>query len=128
MLLQSKHKIPQQYLLKIVTYYNRSVIETANSNINLDFDNNYIENYNLYKDAFKINREKEILEKRLGLFDGNIYTLELLKDEFHITKERVRQLQNHALKRLKIKLKEAKISVDSLYDDQIQSVRVSKIM
>ncbi len=128
MLLQSKHKIPQQYLLKIVTYYNKSVIETANSNINLDFDNDYIENYNLYKDAFKINREKEILEKRLGLFDGNIYTLELLKDEFHITKERVRQLQNHALKRLKIKLKEAKISVDSLYDDQTQSVRVNKIM
>lgn len=128
MLLQSKHKIPQQYLLKIVTYYNKSVIETANSNINLDFDNDYIENYNLYKDAFKINREKEILEKRLGLFDGNIYTLELLKDEFHITKERVRQLQNHALKRLKIKLKEAKISVDSLYDDQTQSVRVNKLM
>jgi len=46
-------------------------------------------------------REREILELRFGLKEGRPYTLEEIGDEFGISRERVRQLQNVALVRLR---------------------------
>jgi RNA polymerase primary sigma factor len=46
-------------------------------------------------------REREILELRFGLGDNRPYTLEEIGHEFDISRERVRQLQNIALSRLR---------------------------
>jgi len=46
-------------------------------------------------------RERKILELRFGLGEGHPYTLEEIGREFSISRERVRQLQNVALSRLR---------------------------
>lgn len=46
-------------------------------------------------------RERKILEMRFGFADGVQHTLEEIGEEFHISRERVRQLQNVALDRLR---------------------------
>jgi len=46
-------------------------------------------------------REREILEGRFGLYDREPETLEVLSDRLDLTRERVRQIQNEALSKLK---------------------------
>ncbi|MDD5547375.1 MAG: sigma factor-like helix-turn-helix DNA-binding protein [Candidatus Pacebacteria bacterium] len=46
-------------------------------------------------------RQKEVLEKRYGLKDGKNMTLEALGDIYGVTRERMRQIQNSALEKLK---------------------------
>ncbi len=46
-------------------------------------------------------REKEVLEGRFGLHDREPETLEVLSDRLGLTRERVRQIQNEALLKLK---------------------------
>ena len=46
-------------------------------------------------------REKEVLEGRFGLHDREPETLEVLSDRLGLTRERVRQIQNEALPKLK---------------------------
>jgi hypothetical protein len=41
-------------------------------------------------------RQKDIISKRFGLKDGLRKTLEAIGDEYHITRERVRQIENDA--------------------------------
>lgn len=50
-------------------------------------------------------REKKILELRYGIKDGIFRTLEQLSHVFKITRERVRQLEAKALKKLRIRAK-----------------------
>lgn len=47
-------------------------------------------------------REREILELRFGLRDGEIHTLNEAAKRFNITRERVRQIEMGALKKLRI--------------------------
>jgi RNA polymerase primary sigma factor len=51
-------------------------------------------------------REKTILNRRFGLDGGTRLTLEEIGEQFHVTRERIRQLQNRALNRLKRRLSE----------------------
>ncbi|XP_040382624.1 RNA polymerase sigma factor sigF, chloroplastic [Oryza brachyantha] len=46
-------------------------------------------------------REKEIIEHRFGIHDGEPKTLHVIGDMFGLSKERIRQLQNRALQKLK---------------------------
>jgi len=46
-------------------------------------------------------REKEVLEGRFGLHDREPETLEVLSDRLGLTRERVRQIQNEALLKLR---------------------------
>ena len=46
-------------------------------------------------------REREILQGRFGLYDREPETLEVLSDRLQLTRERVRQIQNEALQKLK---------------------------
>lgn len=46
-------------------------------------------------------REQQVLKRRYGLEDGRIQTLEEVGKEFGITRERVRQLESRALRKLK---------------------------
>ena len=47
-------------------------------------------------------REREILELRFGLKDGEIHTLNEAAKKFNITRERVRQIEMAALKKLRV--------------------------
>ena len=47
-------------------------------------------------------REREILELRFGLRDGETHTLNEAAKRFHITRERVRQIEAVALKKLRV--------------------------
>jgi RNA polymerase nonessential primary-like sigma factor len=46
-------------------------------------------------------REKEVLEGRFGLHDREPETLEVLSERLGLTRERVRQIQNEAMLKLK---------------------------
>jgi RNA polymerase nonessential primary-like sigma factor len=59
-------------------------------------------------------REKEVLEGRFGLHDREPETLEVLSDRLGLTRERVRQIQNEALLKLKRHLLRSGISKEAL--------------
>ena len=46
-------------------------------------------------------REKEVLELRFGLFDGSSHTLEEVGKKFKVTRERIRQIEAKALRKLR---------------------------
>ncbi|MBF0532763.1 MAG: RNA polymerase sigma factor RpoD [Candidatus Omnitrophica bacterium] len=46
-------------------------------------------------------RERKILELRFGIFDGTTRTLEEVGAEFNVTRERVRQIESKALRKLR---------------------------
>ncbi len=54
-------------------------------------------------------REREVLELRFGLKDGRAYTLEEVGDKFGITRERVRQIESKALRKLRHPLRSYKL-------------------
>jgi RNA polymerase nonessential primary-like sigma factor len=60
-------------------------------------------------------REKEVLEGRFGLHDREPETLEVLSDRLGLTRERVRQIQNEALAKLRRHLVRNGISREALF-------------
>ncbi len=46
-------------------------------------------------------REQEVLELRFGLLDGTCYTLEEVGKRFNVTRERIRQIEAKALRKLR---------------------------
>ena len=46
-------------------------------------------------------REREVLEQRFGLFDGRERSLEELSQQFNVTRERIRQIEAKALRKLR---------------------------
>ena len=59
-------------------------------------------------------REKEVLQGRYGLHDSDPQTLDTLSEQLHLTRERVRQIQNEALQKLKIYLNKRGISSQAI--------------
>jgi RNA polymerase nonessential primary-like sigma factor len=60
-------------------------------------------------------REREVLEGRFGLHDREPETLEVLSDRLGLTRERVRQIQNEALMKLKRYMVRNGISKQALF-------------
>ena len=50
-------------------------------------------------------REKYVIEKRFGLYDGTQYTLEEIAQEVNLTRERVRQIEEKGLRKLRLTVK-----------------------
>jgi RNA polymerase primary sigma factor len=50
-------------------------------------------------------REAKVIQRRFGLKDGNEHTLEEVGQEFQVTRERIRQIEAKALRKLKKKAK-----------------------
>ena len=46
-------------------------------------------------------REQQVLEMRFGLIDGNVRTLEEVGRQFNVTRERIRQIEAKALRKLR---------------------------
>ncbi len=59
-------------------------------------------------------REREVLEGRFGLHDREPATLEVLSQRLSLTRERVRQIQNEALVKLRKQLKRDGVGRDAL--------------
>ena len=60
-------------------------------------------------------REREVLEGRFGLHDREPETLEVLSDRLGLTRERVRQIQNEALLKLRRHMTRNGISKEALF-------------
>lgn len=60
-------------------------------------------------------KQREVVERRFGLNSREISTLEEVGADIGVTRERVRQIQVEALKRLRVILERAGFSVDSLF-------------
>lgn len=45
-------------------------------------------------------RQREIIEKRFGLFNNKRATLQAIGSKYHITRERIRQIENEVIKNL----------------------------
>jgi len=60
-------------------------------------------------------KQREVVERRFGLNNREISTLEEVGADIGVTRERVRQIQVEALKRLRVILERAGFSVDSLF-------------
>lgn len=54
-------------------------------------------------------REQRILRLRFGFLDGRIWTLEEVGKEYHVTRERIRQIEARALRRLQMKRETKKL-------------------
>ncbi len=61
------------------------------------------------------NREKEVLEGRFGLHDREPETLEVLSDRLGLTRERVRQIQNEAMVKIKRSMVRDGVSREALF-------------
>lgn len=46
-------------------------------------------------------REYDVISKRMGHFDGNIYSLEEIASQYHVTKARIGQIENKAISKLR---------------------------
>ena len=46
-------------------------------------------------------REAEVIRLRFGLKDGNSWTLDQVGKRFHVTRERIRQIEAKALRKLR---------------------------
>jgi RNA polymerase sigma factor (sigma-70 family) len=51
--------------------------------------------------AYAPEREREVLELRFGLVDGKDHTLEEVGQYFNVTRERIRQIEAKALRKLR---------------------------
>lgn len=60
-------------------------------------------------------KQREVVERRFGLNGHEIYTLEEVGSELGVTRERVRQIQIEALKRLREIMEREGFSVESLF-------------
>ena len=60
-------------------------------------------------------REREVIEMRFGLTGERPYTLEEVGRAFNVTRERIRQIENHTLKKLEA-LPEAQRLRDASYN------------
>jgi len=73
-------------------------------------------NANLDEWLGKLNdKQREVVERRFGLHGYENSTLEQVANELGVTRERVRQIQMDALKRLRIILEKDGFSVDSIF-------------
>jgi len=46
-------------------------------------------------------READVLRMRFGMYDGRTHTLEEVGQNFHVTRERIRQIENKAIRKLR---------------------------
>lgn len=82
------------------------------------YETEYLTNFNppeILANLFKIlnDREKTILKKRYGLSDGTEKTLEEIGQEFKVTRERIRQIENSAIQKVKTHQDKEKILTDA---------------
>ncbi len=105
--LQKYGLLNKEDLLNLVLFYNVDNVEYL-LEINKGVD--VKENFEIYSNACEKYRTMDILYRRM--FEPKKYTLELLGEEYSITRERVRQISVKGMRLIKNKLRELGINVD----------------
>ena len=59
-------------------------------------------------------REERVIKMRFGLEDGSEHTLEEVGQSFQVTRERIRQIENQALRKLRLPTRVKRIR--AMYD------------
>lgn len=82
---------------------------------------NKLQNENMFKSVVKCldglnTNQREVLVRRFGLFGYEPSTLEGISKEIGLTKERVRQIQIEALRRLKNLLIDRDLSIETIFE------------
>ena len=96
--------------------YLADLIEDKNTHLEEDihreYDNELLRK--ITKDALD-EKEYAVIAMRYGLEDGSDYTLQSIGEKYHVSRERIRQIQEKALRKIRIRLiKEGLISRFSL--------------
>jgi len=78
-------------------------IKDDKHNIENDYLNTDLINsvHELLESVNLTDRERKVIELRFGLIDGNVLTLEEIGKQFDLTRERIRQIEAKALKKLR---------------------------
>jgi len=78
-----------------------SLIADDNSNVEHDYDKDNLGE--IFDELFKTltDREALVLQYRFGFYDGSIHTLEDVGKMFNLTRERIRQIENKAIRKLR---------------------------
>ncbi len=63
-------------------------------------------------------KQRAVVERRFGLHGREVSTLEEIGNELGVTRERVRQIQLEAIKRLRQILEREGFSLDTLFMDE----------
>jgi RNA polymerase primary sigma factor len=56
-------------------------------------------------------REEKIIRKRFGIGEARTYTLEEIREDFGVTRERIRQIESDALKKLRLPSRSEKLKI-----------------
>ena len=72
--------------------------------------------YGIFNDCGLTDREKYVLIHRYGLYNSDIKTLEQLGKEFNLTRERIRQIEVAALKKLRKPKNKSRFEIFNLSD------------
>jgi len=78
-----------------------AVIADANDNVECDYDRESLSE--IFDELFKTltEREAQVLRYRFGFVDGSIHTLEDVGRMYNLTRERIRQIENKAIRKLR---------------------------
>ncbi len=77
------------------------IVDKTNPTVEEDVDSKLLkETINNLLDTLK-KREKEVIRMRFGLDGGDGMTLEQIGKEYNITRERIRQIEKKAIKKLR---------------------------
>lgn len=78
--------------------------ESSIDDFDSDMENKifYEEVNKLFENSHLTEREKEVIRYRFGFYDGKCYTLEEVGKIHGVTRERVRQIEKHGLRKLKL--------------------------
>jgi RNA polymerase nonessential primary-like sigma factor len=97
----------------------RTLLETIPDEHNIDpslllQDSDVEEHIELWLSQLN-DKQRAVVERRFGLYGGEIVTLEQIGEEIGVTRERVRQIQVEALKRLRQILEQEGYSIETLF-------------
>src|SRR6202034_4834691 len=64
-------------------------------------------------------RERAVLERRYGIVSGSVETLEEIAEDYSLTRERIRQIESKALRRLSYGSKPLRHAFDHEFDNAL---------
>jgi RNA polymerase primary sigma factor len=73
-------------------------------------------------------RERKIIMSRFGLDGGNARTLEEVGERFGVTRERIRQLQNIALAKLRRALRKREFPIEHLISKGVDAEDLAAVL
>ena len=79
------------------------LLPDANSTIDLDLEKAEVRNslHQIFDILGFNNQMRDVIEKRLGFYDGEVWTLQAIAECYGCTRERIRQIETRAIKKMR---------------------------